>query len=236
MANTTTSSFIHYPLSHGMLANMATDTYPTQLWGCAEESLHLPDDATHFGYVHEGTLTVEHAAGAFKLGAGMYFSAPGKTTVHGDGKGIAISRLGTHGFFNVGGPVEEKGRLKYIDGCTDSLLIAPVMMGDSCLNLLYFPPGVDQTQHTHPSMRVGIVIRGEGECITPEGTIPLVPGRVFVIPAECSHGFRTTWSEMSVIAYHPDSDFGPTHEAHPMINRTIVNGVSANAIDEIRTR
>ena len=41
---------------------------------------------------------------------------------------------------------------------------------------------------------------------------------------------------MAVIAYHPDSDFGPTHEVHPMINRTIVDGVSARLIEKIRTR
>jgi hypothetical protein len=41
---------------------------------------------------------------------------------------------------------------------------------------------------------------------------------------------------MTVIAYHPDSDFGATHEDHPMINRTMVDGISAAKIDEIRTQ
>lgn len=40
---------------------------------------------------------------------------------------------------------------------------------------------------------------------------------------------------MDVIAYHPDSDTGPTYDDQPMINRTIVDGVSAADIDEIRT-
>ncbi|THB85441.1 cupin domain-containing protein [Pantoea allii] len=166
----------------------------------------------------------------------MYFSSPGETTIHGDGRGMVVSRMDSYGFFNIGGPVEAQGRLKYIDGCTDSLLISPVAMGDSCLNLLYFPPGVNQTQHTHPSIRAGIVIRGEGECITPEGNTALLPGVVFVIPPEATHGFHTYESDMSIIAFHPDSDFGPTDESHPMINRTIVNGVPANAIDSIRTK
>ncbi|UZS66439.1 cupin domain-containing protein [Pseudomonas syringae] len=231
-----TESFIPFKLTHGLLSDMADDTFPTQLWGCTYDRLSLPDNGTHFGYVYEGTLTVEHAAGTFNVHKGMYFSAPGKTVMHGEGSGIAITRIGYNGFFNIGGPVEAQGRLKYIDGCTDSLLIPPVMMGDSCLNLLYFPTGINQTLHTHPSMRVGMVIRGKGECITPEGIIDLVPGRVFIIPAEGHHGFRTAESEMSVIAYHPDSDFGPTHEFHPMINRTIVDGVSANAIEAIRTK
>ena len=29
---------------------------------------------------------------------------------------------------------------------------------------------------------------------------------------------------MDVIAYHPDSDWGPTDETHPMVNRTFVEG------------
>jgi hypothetical protein len=41
---------------------------------------------------------------------------------------------------------------------------------------------------------------------------------------------------MRVVAYHPDSDFGPQDEDHPMINRTIVDGVSASKIDAIRTK
>jgi hypothetical protein len=30
---------------------------------------------------------------------------------------------------------------------------------------------------------------------------------------------------MDVIAYHPDSDFGPENETHPMVNRTLVGGI-----------
>jgi hypothetical protein len=40
---------------------------------------------------------------------------------------------------------------------------------------------------------------------------------------------------MVVVAYHPDSDYGPTHEAHPMINRTVVRGVPASQIESIHT-
>ena len=132
--------------------------------------------------------------------------------------------------------MEEVGRLKYIDGCTDSLLIPPIMLGDPCLNLLFFPPKIHQTQHTYPSMRVGMVVRGRGCCVTPYEEATLAPGVVFVIPTDGLHSFHTEDSSMTVIANHPESDFGPTHEEHPMINRTIVNGVSASKIAEIRTR
>lgn len=145
-------------------------------------------------------------------------------------------------FPHIGGPVENKGRLKYIDGCTDSLLISPIKLGDPCLNLLYFPPNIDQTQHTHPSDRIGLVYSGKGECVAatqdgePEKVIPLTPGMIFRIHAEGAHKFRTSeHSDMTVIAYHPDSDFGPEDESHPMINRTIVDGVSAAQLHEIQT-
>ena len=143
----------------------------------------------------------------------------------------------------IGGPIEQKGRLLYIDGCSDSLLIPPVIKGDPCLNYLHFPAQISQTRHTHPSMRVGVVARGGGRCVVPSNedgtgidiTIPLTPGNIFVIPTDGHHSFFTDDSEMDVIAYHPDSDTGPTHNDHPMINRTIVDGVSAAYLDEIRT-
>jgi hypothetical protein len=51
-----------------------------------------------------------------------------------------------------------------------------------------------------------------------------------------THKFDTKDSSMDVIAFHPDSDFGAEDEFHPMINRTIVKGVSANKIDSIKTK
>ena len=133
-------------------------------------------------------------------------------------------------------PVEPVGRLRYIDGCTDSLLIPPQMLGDPCLNALYFPAHISQTEHTHPSPRIGLVARGSGECHTREATHSLFPGLTFIITADGKHRFSTTEEAMIVVAYHPDSDYGPTHETHPMINRTIVQGVSASQIELIRTR
>ena len=40
---------------------------------------------------------------------------------------------------------------------------------------------------------------------------------------------------MRILAFHPDSDFGPDHQFHPMVNKTMVNGVSANQLPEIQT-
>jgi quercetin dioxygenase-like cupin family protein len=223
-------------LSNGLLSDMRNDALLTMLSAWRAGCLELADLGTHFGYVHEGPATLSCGPGVFILGSGMYFSLPGRGTVSGGGSGIVVSREGYRGLFQIGGPVEPEGRLKYIDGCTDSLLVAPVLKGDPCLNLLVFPSGIHQTQHTHPSVRVGIVASGSGVCITPAGKTPLVPGQAFIIRPNQLHSFATGRSSMRVIAYHPDSDFGATHDDHPMINRTIVDGESASLLHEIRTK
>jgi quercetin dioxygenase-like cupin family protein len=213
--------FSSYPLIHGQLADFTEDEFPTVASAWAEQALLLEATGTHFGFVHAGPAVLRCPCGAFSLGTGMYFAVPGAMSVT-SGTGILISRLDYRGFFHVGGPVEARGRLRYIDGCTDSLLIPPVLQGDACLNLLHLPPGTQQTRHTHPSLRVGLIISGRGHCRTPEQCIPLTPGRAFVIRAGGLHSFHTEDEELLVLAYHPDSDFGPTHENHPMINRTSV--------------
>lgn len=186
------------------------------------------------GFV-QNTTVLTCDSGMFTLRSGMYFACPGEIKLVG---GLAIvMEMGDYSpMFCVGGPIEETGRLRYIDECTDSLIIAPSMMGDPCLNALYFRSGINQTKHTHPSLRAGIVVSGRGMCHTPERDIELTPGMCFVIETDGVHGFSTGDSPMAVVAYHPDSDFGPQHVDHPMINRTIVNGVSANVLTEIQTR
>ena len=232
----TTMNFIPYDLSHGALAEVGPEAFATRLLAWNGRRLALAAGGTHLGFVWTGTATLSCAAGTFTLGAGMYFAVPGEGSVTGDGAGVVATREGFGGLFSIGGPIEASGRLRYIDGCTDSLLVPPVVCGDPCLNALYFPPGVDQTEHTHPSARVGLVVSGSGECVTPDGASPLAPGLAFVIPADAPHRFRTAGDRLVVVAYHPDSDVGPTHEAHPMITRTIVGGVPASRIEALHTR
>lgn len=187
------------------------------------------------GYVEQATEFC-CAAGLFQLRAGMYFASPAPVYLTG-GSGFCMTVRKHKPQFMIGGPIEEWGRLKYIDGCTDSLLIPPVRFGDPCLNALYFPPGIVQTQHTHPSLRAGLVVEGRGLCLTPGKETPLVPGVCFIIETDSLHHFATPDGEsMIVVAFHPDSDMGPKDEDHPMVNRTIVEGVSASKIEEIRTK
>lgn len=230
-------SFTPFDLQNGLLHDYSEDRFPTRLHGFdGPRGAHMArEGSTCFGFVLEGRTSIYSASGHYELSAGMYFAVPHPFFVRG-GRGIVVERMDYLGTFMIGGPIENRGRLRYIDGCTDSLIIPPVKKGDACLNALYFPAGTDQTEHTHPSMRVGIVVSGHGMCVTPDEEIPLFPGQVFIIHAEGQHKFRTEGrDEMVVVAYHPDSDHGPEDQFHPMINRTIVDGVSASYRDDIRT-
>lgn len=211
--------------------------YPTDMHGLNGGILEIAEpNGAWFGYVQDGPVYLHTDGRAFSLKKGDYFCVSNPFVVS-NGKAILIRRIGASAPFSIGHDDHVGGRLKYIDGCTDSLLIAPWKMGQPCLNLLYFPGGIDQTAHTHPSDRLGVITEGKGRCVTPDKVYELEPGMIWRIPAEGMHKFQTDPGQtMTVIAYHPDSDFGPRDDFHPMLNRTIVDGVSARLIEEIRTK
>jgi hypothetical protein len=192
------------------------------------------ENATSFGMLHDGGILTTNA-GQFVLQSKMYFVAIGKYTVKA-ARGIVVDRERYIGLPMIGGPVERKGRLRYIDGCTDTVLVSPPVVGDPCFNLLHFPRGVRQTMHTHPSLRCGITISGYGRALFPDGEVPLEPGSCWFLQTGGQHAFHTDDAELLVSAWHPDTDTGPSHQDHPMLNRTIVDGVSAKHIESIRTK
>tara|TARA_R110000803_G_scaffold63990_2_gene124793 strand:- start:2365 stop:3165 length:801 start_codon:yes stop_codon:yes gene_type:complete len=227
--------------------------------------LEINKDCSYYGYCYDGNgVIVQEGKTLFYIKSGMYFSSSNLKEIYSkeNCKIVVIEVHHNKGIYPstkykamdlLGGPIEKEGRLKYIDGCTDSLLIPPVKLGDPCFNHLHFPSDINQTQHTHPSHRIGIVAKGNGECITPFGNLPLTEGMIFVIKEwdgkeynkgldgkmypNGTHSFKTPKENgMDVIAFHPDSDFGATDINHPMINRTIVDGVSANSLKDIRTK
>jgi len=186
----------------------------------------VEDLGTSYGYVVEGRARLEGSdvSPTASVVAGMWFALP-----HGfafelapGSRMVVCQTLGYRGTRSLGGPIEPKGRLRYIDGCSDTLLAAPSLVGDPCLNHLHFPEGISQSEHYHPTVRAGAIARGSGWCDTPYGRTALREGLVFCIPALGRHRFVTDESELDVIAYHPDSDWGPTDLDHPMINRTWV--------------
>lgn len=220
-------AFAKYALQAGLLQELLDGEHLFRVSAWSNSKLSLAEGATHFGFIHSGRSELLGASGCFPLLPGMYFSQPGGAQVGGEGCGLVISQIGYRGLFQVGGPIEPTGRLQYIDGCSDTLLISPVVKGEACLNLLVIPPHTAQTAHTHPSFRAGLIASGSGHCQLRNARVPLEMGDVFVIEPDGIHSFHTTDDSLTVIAFHPDSDFGPHRDNHPMVNRTIVGGVSA---------
>jgi quercetin dioxygenase-like cupin family protein len=222
----------------GLLLDLSDDEYPTHVYGWDGGAFDLPGDATHYGMATHGKTTLQTPQGAIELLPGMFFVQPrsGRIEAAEGGRGLVISRLGYRGLRQIGGPIEGAGRLRYIDGCSDTLLVCPPLLGEPCLNHLHIPPNTRQSEHTHPSTRLGIILRGHGECCTPRGVYSLSPGMAWHIPTGCLHAFATSKEPLDVIAWHPDSDFGPTHQHHPMVSRTYVGGVSASELPDIQTR
>ena len=187
--------------------------------------------ATTYGYVLEGDEVIATANGQnWNMKQGNYFAFHGIVdfSVAGAGSIWTVTKLGYRCMPMVG-QIESNGRLSYIDGCSDSVLVSMPRYGDPVLNYLHFPTGIYQTQHTHPSIRMGVVISGEGEAFQEKSNFsdgwvkPLKKGCMFMLTEQELHSFRTTDSHMDIIAFHPDSDTGPTDENHSMINRTYID-------------
>jgi hypothetical protein len=176
--------------------------------------------STLYGYVLEGQLHLPTGI----VGTGEYFCLwTGESCkLRIVGNAVIFTRFGFKGQNMIGGPLEKSGRLCYIDGCSDSLLVYPPRQGDPSLNALYFPSGVEQTFHIHPSIRLGVVVGGSGIACTPEGNKDLTVGTMFCIEERERHRFMTADESMTVLAFHPDGDWGPTDHNHTMLNRTYI--------------
>lgn len=206
---------------HSQVLDASQTMYPSKLSVLREGGGRVGSaTSTSYGYVVRGTARVVLGELDCKLSAGAFFCAPGEIDLTVLGSVTLIERFGFRGLPSAGS-IEATGRLAYIDGCSDSILCMPPRLGDPVLNHLHFPVGIEQTQHSHPSIRLGVVARGKGFAYGPGWEKPLEAGTVFLLNAHEVHAFKTTRGEsMDVIAFHPDSDWGPTDGVHPMLNRT----------------
>lgn len=191
---------------------------------------------THFLFVSSGEVTLKSSNGEFLLREKCFAAVPGNFSLDGSGLILVATLLNYIGLFTIGGPIEPKGRLNYIDGCSSTVLINPLKRGEPCLNFLYVPPGVSQTPHTHHSLRIGLVAEGSGTCQVDEGTFKMEAGTVFCLPENKLHSFSAIDNSLRIIIYHPDSDVGPTDDSHTMLNNTFVGKKSAKVLDAIRTK
>lgn len=212
--------------AHGETLDATRTMYPSRLVVVSGASKELSSEgSTAYGYVVSGKGRVAGGGLDLTLSAGSFFGIPGPVQIEAGGTIVVIERLGFRAL-PVAGAIEERGRLAYIDGCSDSILCMPPRLGDPVLNHLHFPQGIVQTPHSHPSIRLGVVARGRGLAYSPSALgpgweLPLETGAVFWLHEHEVHAFKTTRGEsMDVIAFHPDSDWGPTDGVHPMLNRT----------------
>lgn len=188
--------------------------------------------STFYGFVYSGKFVVnslnEEIFSRVRHGAFFAINNEVKFECVENGVIIFIERLGYQAM-QICGAIEKIGRLTYIDDCSDSLLCPPARLGDPCLNHLHFPSDILQAQHTHPSIRLGIVAKGCGVAWGPGFSKPLTAGDIFCLDEGERHSFKTGSETMDIIAFHPDSDWGPTDTQHPMLNRTYL--VSKNRYD-----
>lgn len=212
------------PIIPGVIYDDRSGALPSLLSGYSASgpSDHGSEFSTTYGFVVQGSIHI-NLPGIFQGEAcqGQYFSFAGQAVISGAGSATLFERVGVKGNFMLGGPLELQGRLAYIDGCTTSLLVYPHRLGDPILNVLWFPEQVSQTMHVHPSLRLGIVAYGHGTCDTPRGNMALRTGQAFRIEPMTPHRFITDRSQMAVVTYHPDSDWGPTDVVHPMLLQTL---------------
>lgn len=219
-------------LSENTKLQLYTTMYPCSLENfktSTEQVRAYPAHTTIYGFVFQGKLTTD----SFTVSTNQYFCLTSVNrsdlivNFEKNSHIVLIERVGFKGQNQVGGPVESKGRLTYIDGCSDSLLVYPPRLGDPSLNYLFFPPGIDQTFHVHPSVRLGTVIEGSGHSDVQNSkgeteVLELTAGTVFCLNEMELHRFRTDSTSMKIIAWHPDGDWGPTDHNHTMLNRTYI--------------
>lgn len=207
----------------------ATNTmYPSRLHVIKRSYAQIESHTgTIYGVVLGGNRRIRSRSFSAELSHGGFFSCISHVELEGDGTVVIFERLGFLGI-SIAGVCEEQGRVAYIDGCSSSILVMPPRCGDSVLNLLHFPIGVMQTEHLHPTIRFGVVLSGNGiaygaNCSGSEKwEKKLSPGTVFYLPAMERHAFHTLNQDtpLNIVSFHPESDWGPTDESHPMLSRT----------------
>jgi len=117
----------------------------------------------------------------------------------------------------------DQGNLSYMDGGTNTTAINPGRLGDPVINYVHFPPHMYQTLHTHPSHRVGMVLRGQGRVELDNNEFYAVrEGEIFYMRRNELHNFITDDSAVILFVFAPDSGTGPTDDINPLKVRTYV--------------
>ena len=116
------------------------------------------------------------------------------------------------------------GNLSYMDGGTNTTAVNPSRLGDPVVNYVHFPNHMYQTLHTHPSHRVGLILRGSGHIeLDNQEIFDIKTGDCFWMPRNTLHNFCCQNGEhVELFVFAPDSGTGPTDEVNPLKIRTYV--------------
>jgi quercetin dioxygenase-like cupin family protein len=115
------------------------------------------------------------------------------------------------------------GNLSYMDGGSNTTAVNPGRLGDPVVNYVHFPPNMHQTLHTHPSHRIGLILKGNGKIeLDNNEFFEVKEGDVFYMRRYTLHNFITCREPVIMFVFAPDSGTGPTDEVNPLKIRTYV--------------
>lgn len=117
-----------------------------------------------------------------------------------------------------------QGNLSYMDGGTNTTAVNPGRLGLPVVNYVHFPDGMEQTLHTHPSQRIGLILSGKGLVeLNKDVKFAIKQGDCFVMERNVLHNFMCNRGEdVTLFVFSPDSGTGPTDEVNPLKVRTYV--------------
>lgn len=175
----------------------------------------------HFGVVQTGRATLKRNRQELLIPSEHYFRTSGPSNISG-GLGLLISMATAQERSLKIGEIPQRGYLEYKPGGRMAAICPPDVRGDPNLNMLEMDPTIrDQDDHFHPSVRVNIVITGSVTCFTHNAPPrELFPGDVIVLHPKQHHRFVAGDQGMRFVAFHPDSNYGPTRDDNPMLNNT----------------
>jgi hypothetical protein len=185
---------------------------------------HLDPMATMYWYSLAGTARIRTKGFDVTADVGTFGACPGPFDVVCQGLVIMFERISYRGLVSAG-RLEDRGRLAFMDGCSDTVLIAPPQAGDPVLNHLHIPSTVKQSPHFHTSDRLGVVTGGSGVAWIGRDDVSevrLQRGSIFCVEAHEVHSFETNEESLDIVVFHPDSDWGPTDAVHPMRTRSVL--------------
>ena len=101
--------------------------------------MKLADGASHFIIAFGAALEVNTGEEREHLRPECFGVFSGPAVLEGDGRALVVSMDNYACPRLKGGPVEQEGRLRYVDGCSATILLSPPVKGEPCFNFMHLP-------------------------------------------------------------------------------------------------